>query len=102
MILQLFFIALSLTLSVLFFMYGFNHYYLLAAARRYHSPTLPASSGFRPSVCVHLPIYNERYVVRRLAAACTRMAEAYGMKPTALPLILVVLFSSLGVPYSAR
>ncbi len=78
MILSLLFIALSLTLSVLFFLYGFNHYYLLDSARRYRSPALPAPSAFRPSVCVHLPIYNERYVVRRLAAACIRMADAYG------------------------
>ncbi len=78
MILQYIFIAISLILSVLFLAYGFNHYYLLAAARKYRAPSLPSSSAFRPSVCVQLPVYNERYVVRRLVAACARMAEAYG------------------------
>ena len=32
-----------------------------------------------PAVCIHLPIYNEKYVIRRLVAACSEMAKAYGI-----------------------
>jgi cellulose synthase/poly-beta-1,6-N-acetylglucosamine synthase-like glycosyltransferase len=32
----------------------------------------------RPTVSVQLPIYNEKYVVRRLVSACAEMAEMYG------------------------
>ncbi|HSB64967.1 MAG TPA: glycosyltransferase family 2 protein, partial [Anaerolineales bacterium] len=33
----------------------------------------------RPFVAVQLPIYNERYVVRRLVDACAQMVEQYGI-----------------------
>ncbi len=33
----------------------------------------------RPYVAVQLPVYNERYVVRRLVDACARMVEQYGI-----------------------
>jgi cellulose synthase/poly-beta-1,6-N-acetylglucosamine synthase-like glycosyltransferase len=65
-------------LTLLFFLYGFNHYYLLSATRRYRSPALRAAAGCRPQVSIHLPVYNEKYVIRRLLAACARMAEEYG------------------------
>ncbi len=78
MLLQIIFAGCSLVLTFLFFLYGFNHYYLLAAARRYKSPVLTGTAGRRPSVSIHLPVYNEKYVIRRLVAACARMAEAYG------------------------
>ena len=68
----------SLILSLCFMLYGFNHYHLMNAARRYSAPPLPEQGGVRPSVCVHLPVYNETYVIRRLVSACARMAEAYG------------------------
>jgi cellulose synthase/poly-beta-1,6-N-acetylglucosamine synthase-like glycosyltransferase len=67
----------SLILSVLFLLYGFNHYHLMNAARRYSVPALPDQGGVRPGVCVQLPVYNETYVIRRLVAACARMADAY-------------------------
>lgn len=73
------FFALSLILTLLFFLYGFNHYYLLSKARRYKQPVLLESVEFLPSVAIHLPIYNERYVVRRLVDACIHMAEMYGI-----------------------
>ena len=76
---QLLFFILSVILTFLFFLYGFNHYYLLNAARKYKAPVLPELSTARPTVCVHLPIYNEKYVLRRLVAACTCMAEVYGI-----------------------
>jgi cellulose synthase/poly-beta-1,6-N-acetylglucosamine synthase-like glycosyltransferase len=72
------FFVLSLILTLLFFIYGFNHYYLLHAARTYQPPSLPADPSFRPEVSIHLPVYNERYVIRRLVAACAAMAQAYG------------------------
>ena len=75
---QSLFFALSLLLSLLFFIYGFNHYYLLNASRRYRSPPLPEFSHARPTVSIQLPVYNEKNVIRRLVAACADMAEAYG------------------------
>ena len=70
--------TISIILTLLFFIYGFNHYYLISAARNYQPPPLPDDPLFRPDVSIHLPIYNEKYVVCRLVDACTVMAEAYG------------------------
>jgi cellulose synthase/poly-beta-1,6-N-acetylglucosamine synthase-like glycosyltransferase len=78
MIIQSIVFFLSLILTLLFFLYGFNHYFLLNASRRYIPPSPADSSGALPPVSIHLPIYNEKYVVRRLITACARMAEAYG------------------------
>lgn len=78
MFIQTVFMSLSLLLTLLFFLYGFNHYYLLSAARRYRSPDVADTPGHRPQVSIHLPVYNEKYVIRRLVCACTRMAEEYG------------------------
>ncbi|OGO29093.1 MAG: hypothetical protein A2136_10520 [Chloroflexi bacterium RBG_16_54_11] len=76
---QILFLVLSLLLSFLFFIYGFNHYFLLSAIRRYRLPSLSREAvEKRPSVEVQLPIYNERYVVRRLVKACVEMVERYG------------------------
>jgi len=71
-------IGFSLLLTVSFIVYAANHYYLLNASQRYVSPPLPNLPEFRPAVCVHLPVYNEKYVIERLLDACTRMAEIYG------------------------
>jgi cellulose synthase/poly-beta-1,6-N-acetylglucosamine synthase-like glycosyltransferase len=84
MIIQILFFILSLALSLLFFLYGFNQYYLLNASRHYAPPALKEASGNLPSVSIHLPIYNEKYVVRRLVTACTRMAEAYGIEKVSI------------------
>ena len=74
------FLVLSLLLTFLFFVYGFNHYFLLSVLHRYHPPQLsPTIATKRPYVAVQLPIYNERYVVRRLVDACARMVEQYGI-----------------------
>ena len=80
MFIQAVLITLSLILTLLFFLYGFNHYYLINAAQRYKSPALPDQSLARPGVSIHLPVYNERYVIRRLVAACADMAQAYGIE----------------------
>ena len=84
MVIQIIFFILSLILSLLFFLYGFNQYYLLNAARHYAPPTLKEASGNRPPVSIHLPVYNEKYVVRRLVAACTRMAKTYGIEKVSI------------------
>ena len=75
MIIQSVLFSLSLILTLFFFIYGFNHYYLINAARRYKPPALPDHFLVRPDVSVHLPVYNERYVIRRLVAACADMAH---------------------------
>lgn len=71
--------SLSLLLTLIFFLYGFNHYYLLSSTRKYRKPDLPENANDRPKVSIHLPVYNERYVVRRLVDACATMAAAYGL-----------------------
>jgi len=74
------FLIISTALTLLFFLYGFNHYYLLHAARRYRSPGIPLDSmADKPRVAIHLPVYNERYVIHRLISACASIAENYGM-----------------------
>ncbi len=71
-------LVLSSIVTLLFFLYGFNCYYLLAARRRYRSPVPAEPCRPRPKVSVHLPVYNERYVVARLLTAVAGMAEEYG------------------------
>jgi cellulose synthase/poly-beta-1,6-N-acetylglucosamine synthase-like glycosyltransferase len=76
---QIIFLTLSLFLTFMFFLYGFNHYFLLSVLRRYHTPPISPSAALkRPFVSVQLPIYNERYVIRRLVDACAGMVDQYG------------------------
>jgi cellulose synthase/poly-beta-1,6-N-acetylglucosamine synthase-like glycosyltransferase len=76
---QIIFLYLSILLTFMFFIYGFNHYFLLSVRRRYRLPPIaPWAADKRPYVAIHLPIYNERYVVRRLVDACASMVEQYG------------------------
>jgi cellulose synthase/poly-beta-1,6-N-acetylglucosamine synthase-like glycosyltransferase len=79
MFIEVLFFIFSLILTLLFFLYGFNHYYLLNAARKYKTPPLPDHSLGRPTVSIQLPVYNERYVIGRLVSACAGMAAAYGI-----------------------
>ncbi len=80
MLLNFIFLSFSLILTLLFFLYGFNLYYLLIVARKYKSLPLPQIPfEKRPQVAIHLPVYNEKYVIRRLVVACTQMAEEYGI-----------------------
>ncbi len=80
MLVQTVFLIFSIILTLLFFVYGFNHYYLLSAARRYKVPALPADTKLdKPRVAIHLPIYNEKYVVHRLISACVLAVENYGI-----------------------
>ncbi len=78
------FFVLSLLTTILFFTYGYNHYYLLLEAKRYREPKLKGTSNPRPRVSVQLPIYNEKYVVPRLLSACAAMVEAYGIDKAAI------------------
>jgi len=87
MFVQLLLFTPSLILTLLFFLYGFNQYFMLNAARSYLIPTLPEHSNVRPTVSIQLPIYNERYVIRRLVAACAVMAEAYGKEKASILLL---------------
>lgn len=79
MIIQIIIFTFSLTLTLLFFLYGFNQYFLLNASRKYKPPFLNHVSEERPPIAIHLPIYNEVHVMHRLVEACVLMAEDYGM-----------------------
>ena len=74
----MFLVSCSILVTVLFFVYGFNCFFLLSLRRRYLCPALPPLGEAKPRVAVHLPIYNERYVVGRLLAACGDMVARYG------------------------
>lgn len=80
MIIQEILISLSLVLTLLFFLYGFNHYYLINSARSYQPPAPSDQTLFRPSVSIHLPVFNEKYVIRRLVDSVAAMALAYGVE----------------------
>ena len=84
MILQLLFLAFSLVLSLLFFVYGFNHYYLQNAANRYRSTPFPKYPLALPAVSIQLPVYNEKNVIRRLVTACAVMVEVYGKEKASI------------------
>jgi len=69
--------TISLSLSFVFMIYGYNCLVLSKGAISY----VPPKSGTvnkRPQVAIHLPIYNEKYVVKRLLKACAEMIEQYG------------------------
>ncbi|NJD58830.1 MAG: glycosyltransferase [Anaerolineae bacterium] len=78
---QIIFLGLSIFLTFMFFLYGFNQYFMLSVMHRYRIPqSFLLAKDNHPFVSIQLPIYNERYVVHRLVEACARMAEQYGIK----------------------
>ena len=79
--------AVSLVVTLALFVYGYNCYYLLYHLRRYAAPPRRERGDYAPEVAVHLPIYDERYVVSRLVEACVRMAERYGASRTRIVII---------------
>jgi cellulose synthase/poly-beta-1,6-N-acetylglucosamine synthase-like glycosyltransferase len=83
----MFFVSFSILVTVLFFLYGFNCYYLLSVRRRYHCPSSPPLGRKKPRVAIHLPIYNEKYVVGRLLAACGAMVSSYGKRQARIVVI---------------
>ncbi len=67
----------SVLISIAFFVYGLNTLLLTLRAKRYSlAPQTPLES--RPPVAIHLPIYNEYYVIARLLKSCVSAAEKYG------------------------
>jgi cellulose synthase/poly-beta-1,6-N-acetylglucosamine synthase-like glycosyltransferase len=77
---QIVFLVLSILLTFLFFLYGFNHYFMLGVMHRYKVPKIsPSMADKHPYVSIQLPIFNERYVIRRLVEACAHMVEQYGI-----------------------
>lgn len=70
-------LIVSVLLSIAFLVYGLNTLLLTVRSRNYKQ----FSSGrltFRPPIAIHLPIYNEFYVVRTLLDSCAGAARSYG------------------------
>jgi cellulose synthase/poly-beta-1,6-N-acetylglucosamine synthase-like glycosyltransferase len=81
MVFPIFLLIVSFILTIIFFFYGFNLYYMLFYSRRYKAFTLPlVAVSDRPNVAVHLPVYNEKYVVQKLISSCYQMAKTYGIE----------------------
>ena len=59
---------LFIAAAVIITAYTCNFYYLAYLSRRRRDPGT-AGAGWTPSVTIHLPIYNEKYVARRLVDA---------------------------------
>lgn len=78
-------LSISVLLSVAFFVYGFNAIHLVLRSRHQKRPE--AKVGAKPTVAVHLPIYNEMYVVGRLVRSCVAMADTYGKDMVSIALI---------------
>lgn len=72
-----FLLSASVLLSLAFFIYGFNTLHLTIRSKRYKPKGSVQSTG-KPTVAIHLPIYNELYVIGRLLGSCVAMAERYG------------------------
>jgi cellulose synthase/poly-beta-1,6-N-acetylglucosamine synthase-like glycosyltransferase len=70
-------LLVSVSLSVAFFAYGLNTLHLTLRSKRQRS-TAVAPLDRRPPVAIHLPIYNELYVVGRLLKSCVGVADSYG------------------------
>jgi cellulose synthase/poly-beta-1,6-N-acetylglucosamine synthase-like glycosyltransferase len=87
LIIQWVFFILSVIISLFFFLYGFNHYYMLSKAKHYKQPPCLDCPSLRPAVSIQLPIYNEKYVTHRLMDACTRMVEVYGIDKAQIVLL---------------
>ena len=69
--------AVSLFLTLAFLVYLANSLFLLLKSKK-SQPAQEVALTTRPEVAIHLPIYNEFYVVDRVIQACTRVAEKYG------------------------
>ncbi|MDG6991250.1 MAG: glycosyltransferase [Nitrososphaerota archaeon] len=67
----------SILLSCAFFVYGINILHLTRRSKRYTVPKSEEMST-KPTVAIHLPVYNELYVVERLVGSCVKVASRYG------------------------
>lgn len=71
---ELVLIAWYTLLLTLLFVYGLNIFYLTFLARRYRHPDpVPPPLSMLPMVTVQLPVYNERYVARRVVEAVAKL-----------------------------
>ena len=70
-------LGISILLTMAFVVYGFNILYLTRRAKKYVPPPEPVNAE-KAAVAVHLPVYNELYVIGRVLGACVKMAEHYG------------------------
>jgi cellulose synthase/poly-beta-1,6-N-acetylglucosamine synthase-like glycosyltransferase len=70
-------LSVSVVLSILFLPYGMNFYVLMNKAREYIIPN-KKRPPIKKAVTIQLPIFNERYVVKRLVKACIKMVDKYG------------------------
>lgn len=72
---QYLFVAFYLIVLIGLCLYGLHRYQLVALYHRYRHrcPVAPVAWSRYPRVTVQLPMYNERYVVRRLLHAVTRL-----------------------------
>ncbi len=80
-------LSVSMVVTVLLAVYGYNCYFLLRASRKYRSPELAILTDSRPEVAVHLPIYNEKYVLPRLLRSCVEMADTYDKRRVRIVLL---------------
>ncbi len=69
---------MSVAVTLSFFIYGYNCFFLIKASRSYKIEKQYLAKNKMPSLAIHLPIYNEKYVVGRLLESCVAMAENYG------------------------
>ncbi len=69
-------LIVSVAVTIIFFAYGFNIFYMLRLSKKFRQPK--PQEGGKPTIAIHLPIFNERYVAERLLAACAGTAEIYG------------------------
>jgi len=64
-ILIVFFVAVTLAMIP----YGYSCFYMIWNSRKYSSGKLDAESFDKPFVTIQLPVYNEKYVIKRLLTA---------------------------------
>src|SRR5487761_250414 len=67
----------SIALALCFFLYSFDFYYMMKLSGNYRPPSVGERKE-KPTVAIHLPIYNEKYVAERLLGACIASAELFG------------------------
>ena len=79
--------AASFCIAFSFFVYGYNCYYMLAASRRYKKPKIGSCRRAKPTVAIQLPIYNEKYVIKRVVEACAKVVEKYGKEKVSIQIL---------------
>ena len=85
MFIQSLFFALTLILTLLFFLYGFNHYYLINAARNYRPRPCQNTTGSDRRFQSNCLFTMKNMSFDRLVSACAVMAETYGIEKVENP-----------------